>query len=292
MTDRRRRHGRPNGTLRIPLGVVNWDINRVTLGVAGASVLGFLYLPIVVLVIFSFNANPITRLPLTEWTLKWYDTAFSNEVLLTALANSVIVGLGAVAICLVIGVPTALALDRYEFPGKAILRRFVILPLTLPGLITGVSMLAFFNMLGISLSLATVMVGHGTALTAVVVTNVFARLQRYDRRIEEASADLGAGPLRTFWYVTLPNIRSTLIGSSLIAFTLSFDEIPVTFFLTGRDNTLPMYIWSTVRRGITPEINAIGSIIIAFSICLLLVAVFIMRGEDRRSAARGIRRRA
>ena len=292
MTDKRRRHGRPDGTLRIPLGVVNWDVNRVTLGVAGASVLGFLYLPIVVLVIFSFNANPITRLPLTEWTLKWYDTAFSNEVLLTALANSVIVGLGAVAICLVIGVPTALALDRYEFPGKAILRRFVILPLTLPGLITGVSMLAFFNMLGISLSLATVMVGHGTALTAVVVTNVFARLQRYDRRIEEASADLGAGPLRTFWYVTLPNIRSTLIGSSLIAFTLSFDEIPVTFFLTGRDNTLPMYIWSTVRRGITPEINAIGSIIIAFSICLLLVAVFIMRGEDRRSAARGIRRRA
>lgn len=292
MTDKRRRNGRPDGTLRIPLGVVNWDVNRVTLSVAGASVLGFLYLPIVVLVIFSFNANPITRLPLTEWTLKWYDTAFSNEVLLTALANSVIVGLGAVAICLVIGVPTALALDRYEFPGKAILRRFVILPLTLPGLITGVSMLAFFNMLGISLSLATVMVGHGTALTAVVVTNVFARLQRYDRRIDEASADLGAGPLRTFWYVTLPNIRSTLIGSSLIAFTLSFDEIPVTFFLTGRDNTLPMYIWSTVRRGITPEINAIGSIIIAFSICLLLVAVFIMRGEDRRSAARGIRRRA
>ena len=292
MTDRRRKNGRPDGTLRIPLRILNWDVHRVTLGVAGASVLGFLYLPIVVLVIFSFNANPITRLPLTEWTLKWYDTAFSNEVLLTALANSVIVGLGAVAICLVIGVPTALALDRYEFPGKAILRRFVILPLTLPGLITGVSMLAFFNMLGISLSLATVLVGHGTALTAIVVTNVFARLQRYDRRIEEASADLGAGPLRTFWYVTLPNIRSTLIGSSLIAFTLSFDEIPVTFFLTGRDNTLPMYIWSTVRRGITPEINAIGSIIIATSICLLLVAVFIMRGEDRRSAARGVRRKA
>ena len=278
-----RKTDRLEGTLRIPLGIVNWDVNRVTLGIAGASVLGFLYLPIVVLMVFSFNSNPITRLPLTEWTWKWYDTAFANEVLLTALANSVIVGVGAVAICLVIGVPTALALDRYDFPGKAILRRIVILPLTLPGLITGVSMLAFFNMLGVSLSLATVLIGHGTALTAIVVTNVFARLQRYDRRIEEASADLGAGPLRTFWYVTLPNIRSTLIGSSLIAFTLSFDEIPVTFFLTGRDNTLPMYIWSTVRRGITPEINAIGSIIIAVSICLLLVAIFIMRGEDRRS---------
>ena len=290
MMHKRRGDGRSYDSVRIPLGVLNWDVNRVALGVAGAGVLGFLYLPIVVLMVFSFNSNPITRLPLTEWTLKWYETAFSNEVLLTALANSVFVGLGAVGICLVIGVPTALALDRYEFLGKAILRRFVMLPLTLPGLITGVSMLAFFNMLDISLSLVTVLVGHGTALTAIVVTNVFARMQRYDRRIEEASADLGAGPLRTFWYVTLPNIRSTLIGSSLIAFTLSFDEIPVTFFLTGRDNTLPMYVWSTVRRGMTPEINAIGSIIIAISICLLLIAVFIMRGENRQSAPRRVRR--
>ena len=243
MTQVHRKDDRPEGTLRIPLGFASWDVNRVTLGIAGASVLGFLYLPIVVLMVFSFNSNPITRLPLTEWTLKWYDTAFSNEVLLIALANSVIVGVGAVAICLVIGVPTALALDRYEFPGKAVLRRFVILPLTLPGLITGVSMLAFFNMMGVSLSLATVLIGHGTALTAIVVTNVFARLQRYDRRIEEASADLGAGPLRTFWYVTLPNIRSTLIGSSLIAFTLSFDEIPVTFLPYGpRQHAADVYL--------------------------------------------------
>ena len=285
--ERQNTHSRRRDGVRIPLGFARWDASRAALGIAGTSVLGFLYLPIIVLVVFSFNSNPITRLPLTEWTWHWYETALSNKLLLTALANSMIVGAGAVAICLVIGVPTAFALDRYNFPGEALLRRFVILPLTLPGLITGVSMLAFFNMLGISLSLVTVLIGHGTALTAIVVTNVFARLQRYDRRIEEASADLGAGPLRTFWYVTLPNIRSTLIGSSLIAFTLSFDEIPVTFFLTGRDNTLPMYIWSTVRRGITPEINAIGSIIIAASICLLLIAVFIMRGEDRRSRARG-----
>jgi len=272
--------------LRCDLG--EWSLSKTTLGVASACVLGFLYLPIATLMIFSFNSNPITRLPLTEWTLEWYEKAFSNQVLLTSLGNSLIVAAGAVVICLIIGLPTAIALDRYEFPGKTILRRLVILPLTLPGLITGVSMLAFFNMLGISLSLATVMAGHGTALTAIVVINVFARLQRYDRRIEEASADLGARPLQTFWHVTLPNIRSTLIGSSLIAFTLSFDEIPVTFFLTGRDNTMPMYIWSTVRRGITPEINAIGSVIIAISICLLLISVFIMSGENRRGE-KGVR---
>ncbi len=131
-------------------------------------------------------------------------------------------------------------------------------------------------MMDVSLSLLTVMVGHGTALTAIVVTNVYARLQRFDRRIEEASSDLGARPWQTFVKVTLPNIRNAIIGSSLIAFTLSFDEIPVTFFLTGRDNTLPMYIWSTIRRGITPEINAIGSVIVGVSILLLLVSVFIM----------------
>ncbi|MDA0951152.1 MAG: ABC transporter permease [Proteobacteria bacterium] len=205
---------------------------------------------------------------------------------MTALWNSVIVGLAAVAICLAIGIPTAFALDRYDFPGKTAFRRLVILPITLPGLITGVSMLVFFRAAGVDLSLWTVIVGHGTALTAIVVTNVFARLQRFDRRIEEASADLGAKPWQTFLFVTLPNIKSALIGSSLIAFTLSFDEIPVTFFLTGRDNTLPMYIWSVIRRGITPEINAIGTIIVAVSIVLILVSVFMMYQENQKGSTR------
>ncbi len=148
------------------------------------------------------------------------------------------------------------------------------------GLITGVSMLTFFRSVGVDLSIWTVIVGHGTALTAIVVTNVFARLQRFDRRIEEASADLGARPWQTFRHVTLPNIRSAIIGSSLISFTLSFDEIPVTFFLTGRDNTLPMYIWSVIRRGITPEINAVGTVIVVISITLILISVFLMHREN------------
>lgn len=263
-----------------------WDVSTATLAVAAACVLAFLYLPIVTLMVFSFNANPITRLPLTEWTFFWYEKAFSNEILLTSLGNSLIVASCAVTICLCIGIPTALALDRYDFPGKTALRRLVILPITLPGLITGISMLTFFKITGVQLSLATVIVGHGTALTAIVVTNVFARLQRFDRRIEEASADLGAKPLKTFWYITFPNIRSAVIGSSLIAFTLSFDEIPVTYFLTGRDNTLPMYIWSTIRRGMTPEINAIGTVIIGVSIVLLLSSVFIMSDSGVRKRPR------
>lgn len=260
------------------------DISGRVLAVATGCVLAFMYGPIVTLVIFSFNSNPITRLPLTGWTFDWYIKAFSNEIMLTALKNSLIVASAAVTICLCIGIPTAFALDRYDFPGKVFFRRLVILPITLPGLITGVSMLNFFAIVGLPLSLMTVLIGHGTALTAIVVTNVWARLQRFDRRIEEASADLGAKPLQTFWHITLPNIRTAMIGSSLIAFTLSFDEIPVTYFLTGRDNTLPMYIWSTIRRGMTPEINAIGSVIIGVSIILLFLSVFIMTepGQRRR----------
>ncbi len=254
-------------------------ITRRTLAVAATCGLAYLWGPIFCLILFSFNSNHITRLPLTGWTLDWYRTALSNDILLQALLNSVIVGSVAVVICSCIGIPTAIALDRYDFPGKTALRRLVVLPYMLPGLITGVAMLNFFSMVGIELSLLTVILGHGTALTGIVVTNIFARLQRFDRRIEEASADLGARPLQTFWRVTLPNIRSAIIGSSLIAFTLSFDELPVTYFLTGRDNTLPMYIWSTVRRGMTPEINAIGSLIIVVSVVLLFTSVIIMAND-------------
>jgi len=170
-----------------------------------------------------------------------------------------------------------LALDRINFPGKTVFRRFVLLPLALPGVITGISMLNMFKAMGITLSLETVIMGHATALVSVVATQVFARLQRLNRSYEEASADLGAKPLQTFWYVTLPNIRSAVIGSALLSFTLSFDEIPVTFFLTGRDNTLPMYIWSTLRRGITPEINAVGTLIIVFSLGLIILSVWLLQ---------------
>ena len=255
------------------------DLGNTALGIAAASARGFLYGPIITLMVFSFNDNPITKLPLTGWTLDWYYKALTNSDLLAALWNSVIVAVAAVIICLVIGIPTAFALDRFDFRGKTLFRRLVILPITLPGIITGVSILAFFSMAGVKLSLVTVIIGHGTALTAIVVTNVFARLQRFDRRIEEASADIGARPWQTFVYITLPNIRSAIIGSALIAFTLSFDEIPVTYFLTGRDNTLPMYIWSVVRRGITPEINAIGTIIVALSIVLIFLSVQLIHSD-------------
>lgn len=258
------------------------DKAAVALGVFAALVLVFLYLPVVVLIVFSFNDNVVTTLPLRGFTLGWYEKLFANSDMLAAIGNSFYVATFATILTLLIGVPAAFALDRANFPGKAVFRRIVVLPLALPGIITGISMLNLFRTLGFNLSLETVILGHATALIAIVLTQVYARLQRFNRRLEEASDDLGARPWQTFLFVTLPNIRSAIIGSALLAFTLSFDEIPVTFFLTGRDNTLPMYIYSTLRRGITPEINAIGSIIIVVSLGLILLSARLLREDARK----------
>jgi spermidine/putrescine transport system permease protein len=256
------------------------DLSGHALMLAAACGLIFLYTPILVLIVFSFNDNPVTTLPLRGFTLIWYERALTNEDMLAAIFNSFYVGFFAIVLCLLIGVPSAFALDRFDFPGKALFRRFALLPITLPGLITGIAMLNMFRALGLDLSLFTVILGHGTALSAVVITQVFARLQRFNRNVEEASSDLGAKPWQTFLFVTLPNIRSAIIGTALLSFTLSFDEIPVTFFLTGRENTLPMYIYSTIRRGITPEINAIGTLIVVGSLVLILLSVYLLMKED------------
>ncbi len=250
----------------------------IWIGVVGL-ILAFLYIPIAVLVAFSFNTSRSLSWPMSGFTLDWYRTLAKNDQLITAVQNSLYVAVSATALALLIGVPAALALDRLDFPGKGIFRKLVLLPIALPGIITGISMLILFRLMGFGLTLETVIIGHATALLAVVVTQVFARLQRLPRSLDEASADLGASGWQTFFLVTLPNIRTAVIGAGILSFTLSFDEIPVTFFLTGRDNTLPMYIWSTMRRGLTPEINAVGALIVAASIILILVSVLLQRGK-------------
>lgn len=237
--------------------------------------MAFLYLPTWVLIVYSFNDNRTLTWPLTGFTLGWYETLFANTQLLRAIGNSFYVAICSICLTLLVGIPAAIALDRFHFRGKTLFRRLLLLPIALPGFVTGISMLNMFKMFGFNLSLETVILGHATALLAVVVTQVFARLQRLPKSPSEASSDLGAGPLATFWYVTLPNICTAVIGAGVLSFVLSFDEIPVTFFLTGRENTLPMYIYSTMRRGVTPEINAVGTLIVAFSLVLIIASVVV-----------------
>jgi spermidine/putrescine transport system permease protein len=244
--------------------------NSKWLSAYAALVFAFLYLPIAVLVVYSFNGHGVGDFPPRDFTLNWYRMLFQDDAIWTSVADSLIVALASVGIALVLGIPAALALDRVAFPGKQIFRRLVLLPLVLPGIITGLSLLMLFREADVRLSLLTVILGHGTALISVAATEVFAGLQKLDRAQEEASLDLGATYWQTFWRVTLPNLKLSIIGAALLIFTLSMDEIAVSFFLIGRDNTLPLEIWGRLRRGITPEINAISTLVFAFSVLAIL----------------------
>jgi spermidine/putrescine transport system permease protein len=235
------------------------------------AVFAFLYLPIAVLILYSFNGQGVGGFPPHHLTLDWYRILFNDAAIWDSVLNSLQVAFAAMAIALTLGIPAALALDRAQFPGKALFRRLVLLPLILPGIITGLSLLMLFNVMGTKLSLMTIMLGHGTALISVATTEVFAGLQKLDRAQEEASLDLGANYWQTFWRVTVPNLKLPIIGAALLIFTLSMDEIAVSFFLIGRDNTLPLEIWGRLRRGITPEINAVSTIIFMFSLITIVV---------------------
>jgi spermidine/putrescine transport system permease protein len=236
-----------------------------------ALVFAFIYLPIVVLIAYSFNRDGVGGFPPRHFTLDWYRQLFADSAIWDAVLNSLIVAAASVVLALMLGLLAALALDRVDFPGKALFRRLVLLPLILPGIITGLSLLMFAVFVGLPLSLLTVFLGHGTALISVAATELFAGLQKMDRTQEEASLDLGATPWQTFWRITLPNLKLSLIAAGLLIFTLSMDEIAVTFFLIGRDNTLPLEIWGRLRRGITPEINAISTLIFAVSVALIVI---------------------
>jgi spermidine/putrescine transport system permease protein len=241
------------------------------LSACAIGVFSFLYLPIAVLILYSFNGEGVGGFPPHHLTLNWYQTLFGDGAIWDSVLNSLEVAFAAMFIALAFGMPAALALDRAQFPGKALFRRLVLLPLILPGIITGLSLLMFFDLMRMNLSLLTITLGHGTALISVATTEIFAGLQKLDRSQEEASLDLGANYWQTFWRVTVPNLKLPIIGAALLIFTLSMDEIAVSFFLIGRDNTLPLEIWGRLRRGITPEINAISAVIFLFSLVAIII---------------------
>jgi spermidine/putrescine transport system permease protein len=245
-------------------------------------VFSFLYLPIITLIVYSFNGTGVGGFPPRDLTLDWYRLLIADNAIWASVINSLVVALFAIAISLAFGIPAALALDRADFPGKALFRRLVLLPLILPGIITGLSLLMLFREAAMKLSLMTIVLGHGTALISVATTEVFAGLQKFDRAQEEASLDLGANYWQTFWRVTIPNLRLSIIGAALLIFTLSMDEIAVSFFLIGRDNTLPLEIWGRLRRGITPEINAISTVVFVFSLVAIVMWYRLRASAERK----------
>lgn len=235
-------------------------------------VFGFLYLPIAVLILMSFNDSRILSLPIKGLTWKWYETAVGDTPLRDALINSLKVASTATLLATTLGLCAGFAIYRYQFFGRSAFRIALNLPILLPGIVTGVAMLAYFSDLGIGLSLGTVVIGHAVFGLPVALGPILTRLSQFPRSLEEAAYDLGATPVQVFTGVIFPYIRSAVIAGALLAFTLSFDEVVVTIFLTGRENTLPMEIWGRLRTDITPEIAAIATLILIGSAGLVVIS--------------------
>ena len=248
------------------------SLGNVSLTAVAISVFIFLYIPLAIIVLYSFSGEKVNVWPIGSYTTQWYGEMWDDPQIRDGITLSFRIGLIAAALAIALGTLTAIAVDRFDFPGKSLLRFCVVLPITLPGIVTGVAMLSFFSLAGLQLSNRTIIIGHTTFCITLVLNNVVARLSQIPRSLDEASADLGATPWRTFWRVTFPLILPAILSGGILAFTLSFDEIVVTLFLKGRDATLPLVIWARLRRGFSPEINAAATVIIAVSFVAVLLA--------------------
>ena len=248
------------------------QISNILIAILAILILVFLYLPIAIVVIYSFNADTVNCFPMNGFSLKWFRVMAENKNLIQALGHSLQIAVVSTLVACLLGVPGAYAMYRYHFPGKEILNRIVMLPLILPGILTGIAMLTFFKALGVNQGMLAVVLGHSTFLIATVLPQVYARLKRMDHNIIEAAEDLGATGIQTFVHVILPNVKTAIVSSALLSFTLSMDEIPVTYFLNGVFSTLPIQIWGMTRNGITPEVNAISSIIFEVSLVAILIS--------------------
>jgi len=240
----------------------------------------FLNLPIAVLIFMSFNRSKILALPFKGFTLDWYNIAFKDAALQISLLNSLQVASVATLLSTFFGLFASFAIYRYSFFGKNVFRIALNLPILLPGIVTGVALLAYFSDLGFGLSLWTVILGHAMFGLPVALSPILTRLTQFPRSLEEAAYDLGAKPAQVFTTVLFPYIRSAVIAGALLAFTLSFDEVVVTIFLTGRDNTLPIEIWGRLRTNITPEIAAIATLILATSTIIVLFSQWLNRESE------------
>jgi spermidine/putrescine transport system permease protein len=224
------------------------------------------------LIILSFNNNVAGLFPLEGFTLKWYAKVLDNKIIWVALKNSVVIALGTAVIAAVLGTPAAFALTRSNFRFKNLFRSILTIPMSLPTLLIGIALLSFFALISFPRSLLTVIIGHVVYCVPYMVLVISARLAEFDFIVEEAAQDLGATPLQTFFLITFPLIRSTIITAMLLIFAQSFDMFVISFFNIGAQSTLPMVIWSMMRIGIDPSLNALGTMIIGLSTLLLILA--------------------
>jgi putative spermidine/putrescine transport system permease protein len=248
-------------------------VARAGLRLATAATLAFIYLPILIIVMYAFNADPLQRWPITGYTLDWIGRAWANEGVRSAFFASLKAAIGATAVALLLGSLIAFAVHRRRFFGREALSFIVVLPIALPGIVTGLALNIAFRTIGIDLGLLTVIVAHATFCVVVIFNNVIARLRRTSTTIQEASMDLGADTWQTFRYITFPTIRTALLAGGLLAFALSFDEIIVTTFTAGSDiQTLPIWIFANYQR---PNNLPLVNVAAVFVLILSIVPVYL-----------------
>ena len=248
-------------------------VARGLLGTYAVLIYVFLFFPIVLLVLFSFNANRYGTFPITGWTLTWYRQAFDDYQVHDAVATTVKVALQVTLISTIVGTCAAFPLVRSRLPFREGIRIIFILPIMIPGLLIGVSLLVLFTgTFHWTLSPETAVIGQAVYTTPFVILLVAARLQGFDTALERAAADLGANAFQRLRRVVLPLILPAIFAGALFAFTLSLDEFIITYFLIGGHNTLPIFIYTQVKFGITPEVNAVASMLLGASLLLLGIA--------------------
>ena len=251
--------------------MVESRLTRILLRVAALGTLAFIYVPLFVIALYAFNANVTQKWPIENFSTKWFSVAFNDEAVREALKFSVLAAIGATAIALVLGTLASMAVARYSFFGREVITFAVILPIALPGIVTGLALQAtiidVLGPLGFSFGLTTIIIGHATFCVVVVYNNVIARMRRTAGSLDEASADLGADSWQTFRYVMLPQMRTALLAGALLAFALSFDEVIVTIFTAGADQTLPIWIFATLARPAElPIVNVVALFVLVVSI--------------------------
>lgn len=247
---------------------------RRGLGVVMVVVLAILYVPLLLIVLNSFNSSRTFGFPPSGFTLKWWELAANSSGALSSLGTSVLAGVCAMVIALILGSMAAFAVQRFRFFGRSTISFLVVLPITLPGIVTGIALNASFLSIGVQFGILTVIIGHATFCIVIVFNNVQARLRRLGTSLEEASSDLGASGWQTFWMVTFPSIRGALVAGALLAFALSFDEIVVTTFTAGPDvQTLPLWIFANLfRPNQAPVINVVAAVLTIVAIVPVWIA--------------------
>jgi spermidine/putrescine transport system permease protein len=245
----------------------------------GLSIYLFLFAPIVLLVLFSFNANTYGSFPITGWTTKWYAQVFGDYQIQDALRTTLKVGLEVTVVSVLLGTAAAFPLVRAGLPFPAGFRVAMTLPIMIPGILIGISLLVLFTqVVKVPLSPTTAVIGQSLYTTPFVLLLVAARLQGFDRNLERAAGDLGANTFNRLRLVVLPLIFPAILAGALFAFTLSFDEFVITYFIIGGYNTLPIYIYTQIRYGITPEVNALASLVLITSIALISLVFIVPAG--------------